>query len=184
MAPIWVWRPAGLGLGPRRFGIDGTMLHSQRDKGPVDISSAPPAGPPPRSLWPFPSAVRVEPYEHRRYPGFTRSLARGALPGGRPGRRNGCRGRTKGWSGRGGARGLVVPLQKSRLDASMLVAVAQNAPPSIAGMASNIIDGAQAKSRRSASVHARLTSEFTMCLTEVALRKPMRFAYHSRIIVV
>src|SRR5208282_5405272 len=57
----------------------------------------------------------------------------------------------------GGARGLVVPLQKSRLDASMLVAVAQNAPPSIAGMASNIIDGAQAKSRRSASVHARLT---------------------------
>src|SRR5208282_1454555 len=32
LATIWVWRPAGLGLAPRRLGIDRTMLHSQRNK--------------------------------------------------------------------------------------------------------------------------------------------------------
>ena len=32
LAWIWVWRHFGLGLAPRPFGIDGTMLRSQRDK--------------------------------------------------------------------------------------------------------------------------------------------------------
>src|SRR5271169_769543 len=38
--------------------------------------------------------------------------ARGALPGGRSGRRDGRRGRTKGWSGRDGRRNLVVGVEQ------------------------------------------------------------------------
>jgi hypothetical protein len=113
-----------------------------------------------------------------------RTPAGRALAGGWPGRRYGCRGPTRGWSGGGGARGLVVALQKVRSTRRCWLP-SRETRRGRSALWRRISLTAPRLNRGDLRARARgLRPNLLRAFTEVALRKRIRFGYNSDVIVV